>query len=71
MPCLFMCLSTCEAIICLRTLQGMQVREIGLQFAADDWSPFLKFGVTWALHQSAESLSKNNKNKALIKAETN
>ena len=44
MPCLFMCLSTCEAIICL--MQGMQVREIGLQFAADDWSPFLKFGVT-------------------------
>ena len=37
-----LCCSTCEAIICWRTLQRMQVREIGLQFAADNWSPFWK-----------------------------
>ena len=28
--CVFICLTTCEAIICSRTLLRMQVREIGL-----------------------------------------
>ena len=43
-------------MICSRTLHRMHVREIGRQFAASDLSPFLKIGVTLALHQSAGSL---------------
>ena len=42
--------------MCSRTLQSIQVREIGLLFAADDLSPFLKMGVTWARHHSNGSL---------------
>ena len=42
--------------MCSRTLQSMQVKDIGLLLAADDLFPFLKIGVTCALHQSAGSL---------------
>ena len=41
-----------EVIMCSKTLQQMQVRDIGGQFSALDFGPFLYTGVTNAFFQS-------------------
>ena len=42
--------------MCSRTLQSIQVREIGLLFAGDDLSPYLKIRLTGERHHSDGSL---------------
>ena len=45
--------------ICSRSLQGMQVSEIGLWFSGEVLSPFLKRGKIWAVFQSSGTVPRS------------